>query len=54
MSGPKPKPDKNRGDTLMALGAVMIAISIVLPFTGIDLGSAVNQGLLYDGLVRPG
>lgn len=47
----KSKPEKNRGDTWMGLGALMIAVSIVLPFIGINVGSAIDQGLLYGGVV---
>jgi len=51
MAASKQKPEKNRGDTWMALGALMVALSVVLSFIGISLGSTGDQVMLYGGLV---
>lgn len=51
MSKSKSKPTKNRGDTWMAVGALMVALSIILDFIGIEISAAVNQGLLWGGLI---
>lgn len=50
MASSEGKPAKNRGDTYMAIGALMIALSIVLSMLGLALGDLVYQFLLYGGL----
>lgn len=50
MSEKKPKPAKNRGDSMMALGALMIAASILLPMIGFATGETENLVLLLGGL----
>lgn len=50
MSEPKPIPAKNRGDAIMAVGAAMIALSIVLPMIDIAMGETLNLILTFGGL----
>lgn len=50
MASPDNKPAKNRGDTYMVIGALMIALSIILPMLGLGLEDTVYRFLLYGGL----
>jgi len=50
MAEAKTKPEKNRGDTMMAIGVIMIVASILLPFINIATGQTINSILLWGGL----
>lgn len=50
MAEGKTKPEKNRGDTMMAIGVVMVVASILLPFINIATGATINSVLLWGGL----
>lgn len=51
MSEKKPKPAKNRGDTMMTIGVLMIVASILLPMVNIAVGETTNMVLLIGGVL---